>query len=180
MRPTARAILSCPLRPLPQAIRSASLPNIASVACSRSSRLRARSSARSGFLHTTSRSPGNSGAVISARSRSSNSESWNAPVSSRARICGALSAVIQSSAAGERRLDRGLAGAEPVERAIELGLVDGAELEQPAEARTRGIGGKIAGGGELGGGRDQAAGDQGDRQRSHAFVTRLAELSTLV
>src|SRR5215471_5765631 len=52
------------------------------------------------FLQTTSRSPGNSGAVISARSRSSNSESWKAPVSSRARICGALSAVIQSSPAG--------------------------------------------------------------------------------
>jgi hypothetical protein len=59
-----------------------------------------RSSANSGFLQTTSRSPGNSGAVISARSRSSNSDSWNTPVSSRARICGALSAVIQSSPAG--------------------------------------------------------------------------------
>jgi hypothetical protein len=69
------AILSWPLRPLPRASCSASLPNAASVACSRSSRLRARSSANSGFLQTTRRSPGNSGAVISARSRSSNSES---------------------------------------------------------------------------------------------------------
>jgi len=51
-------------------------------------------------LQTTKRSPGNSGAVISARSRSSNSESWKAPASSSARICGALSAVIQSSPAG--------------------------------------------------------------------------------
>ena len=66
-------------------------------------------------------------------------------------------------AAGERGLDRGLAGAEPVERAIELGLVDGAEFEQPAEARRGGVGGEIARGGELGGGRDQATGDQGDR-----------------
>src|SRR6516162_1646094 len=100
MRPTARAILSPPLGPVPRAIWSASLANAASVACSRSSRLRARSSANSGFLQTTSRSLGNSGAVISARSRSSNSDSWKAPVSSRARICGALSAVIQSSPAG--------------------------------------------------------------------------------
>src|SRR5215472_309404 len=100
MRPTARAILSCPLGPVPREIWSASLANAASVACSRSSRLRARSSANSGFWQTTSRSPGNSGAVISARSRSSNSDSWKAPVSSRARICGALSAVIQSSPAG--------------------------------------------------------------------------------
>src|SRR6266446_3123523 len=46
------------------------------------------------------RSPGNSGAVISARSRSSNSESWKAPLSTSARICGARSAVIQSSPAG--------------------------------------------------------------------------------
>ena len=79
---------------------SASLLNAASVARSRSSRLRARCSANSGFLQTTRRSPGKSGAVISARSRSSNSESWKAPVSSSARICGALNAVIQSSPAG--------------------------------------------------------------------------------
>src|SRR5215467_12351145 len=92
--------LSPTLGPVPRAIGSASLANAASVACSRSSRLRARSSANSGFLQTTRRSPGNSGAVISARSRSSNSDSWKAPVSSRARICGALSAVIQSSPAG--------------------------------------------------------------------------------
>ncbi len=55
-------------------------------------------------------------------------------------------------AAGERGLDRGLARAEPVERAIELGLVDGAEPEQPAQARTSGVGGKIARGGKLAGG----------------------------
>ena len=39
-------------------------------------------------------------------------------------------------AAGKRGLDRALAGAEPVERAIEFDLVDGAEFEQPAEARA--------------------------------------------
>ncbi len=43
-------------------------------------------------------------------------------------------------AAGERGLDCGLARTEPVERAIELALVDGAELEQPAQARTGGAG----------------------------------------
>jgi hypothetical protein len=53
-------------------------------------------------------------------------------------------------AAGERGLDCGLARTEPVERAIELALLDGAELEQSAQARTGGIGGKVARGGKLG------------------------------
>ena len=79
-------------------------------------------------------------------------------------------------AAGERGLDCGLARAEPVERAIELALVDGAELEQPAQAGTGGIGGKVARGGELGGGRDQTAGNQSDRQRHQALVNRLAAI----
>ncbi len=78
-------------------------------------------------------------------------------------------------AAGERGLDRALAGAEPVERAIEFDLVDGAEFEQPAEARAGGVGGKVARGGELGGGRDHAAGDQRDRQGCQALVGRPAE-----
>ena len=43
-------------------------------------------------------------------------------------------------AASECGLDRGLARAEPVERAIEVALVDRAELEQPAQAGTGGIG----------------------------------------
>jgi hypothetical protein len=54
---------------------------------------------------------------------------------------GAICAAIGSS---ERGLDCGLAGTEPVERAIELALLDGAELEQPAQARTGGTGGKVA------------------------------------
>ena len=45
-----------------------------SVAASSSSRLRRRSAASSGLRHTTSRSPGNSSLVTSARSRSSNSD----------------------------------------------------------------------------------------------------------
>src|SRR5262249_6654452 len=53
MRPTARAIWSGPLGPVPRAIWAAKLANATSVACSRSSRLRARSSANSGFLQTT-------------------------------------------------------------------------------------------------------------------------------
>src|SRR5436305_14342711 len=61
MRPMARPILSWRLGPVPRAIWSASLVNAASVARSSSSRLRARSSASSGFLHTTRRSPGNLG-----------------------------------------------------------------------------------------------------------------------
>jgi hypothetical protein len=63
-------------------------------------------------------------------------------------------------AAGERGLDRALARAEPVEGTIELDLVDRAEPEQPAEARAGGVGGELTCGGELGGGRDQAADDQ--------------------
>ena len=78
-------------------------------------------------------------------------------------------------AAGERGLDCGLARTKPVERAIELALLDDAELEQPAQAGTSGIGGKVARGGELGGGRDQTAGNQRDRQRHQALVNRLAE-----
>ncbi len=53
-----------------------------SVAANRSSRLRARSAASSRLRQTISRSPGNiSGALISARSRSSNSDSCNGPLS---------------------------------------------------------------------------------------------------
>src|SRR4029077_17407702 len=113
MRPTARPILSWPVGPAPRAIWSASLVNAASVARSRSSRLRARSSANSGFLQTTTRAPGASGAVISARSRSSNSESWKAPLSTSARICGARSAVIQSSPAGASSARMRRAGDHP-------------------------------------------------------------------
>ena len=73
------------------------------------------------------------------------------------------------------RSRRALARAEPVERAIELGLVDRSQMQQPTEARTGGIGGKVARGGELGGGREHATGNQSDRQRRQALVTRLAE-----
>jgi hypothetical protein len=50
-----------------------------SVACRSSSRLRARSLASAELRQATSRSPGNSGEVISARSRSSNRESCKWP-----------------------------------------------------------------------------------------------------
>jgi len=76
-------------------------------------------------------------------------------------------------AAGQRRLDRALARAQPVERAVELDLVDRAQPEQPPQARGGGVGGEFARGGELRGGRNQAAGDQ--RQRCKALVGRLAE-----
>ena len=69
-----------------------------SVATSSASRLRVRSSARSRLRHTISRSPGNSrGALISARSRSSNSDSCSGPSSAAsAWIAGARRQVIQS------------------------------------------------------------------------------------
>ena len=70
-------------------------------AASRSSRLRARSAARAGLRQTTSRSPGKSGELISAMSRSSNSDSCSGPSSTaNAWMAGARSAVIQSSPAG--------------------------------------------------------------------------------
>ena len=52
-----------------------------SVAASRSSRLRARSAARTGLRQAISRSPGKSGEVISARSCSSKRLSWSGPSS---------------------------------------------------------------------------------------------------
>src|SRR5512134_2467418 len=71
------------------------------VAASRSSRLRARSAARSGFRQTTSRSPGKSGELISAMSFSSKSDSCKCPPSTAsAWMAGARSAVIQLSPAG--------------------------------------------------------------------------------
>ena len=70
------------------------------LAATSSPRLRARSSARAGLWQHTSRSPGNSGEPISTRSCWSNSDSCNAPSSTNALICGARSALSQSSAAG--------------------------------------------------------------------------------
>jgi hypothetical protein len=78
-------------------------------------------------------------------------------------------------APGERGLDCRLALAEPVEGAVEFDLTDRAELQQAAQARTGGIGGKVARGGQFGGGRDQPTGDQGDRQRRQTLVGRPAE-----
>ena len=52
-----------------------------SVAASRSSRVRARSAASTGLRQATSRSPGKSGEVISARSCWSNRDSWSGPSS---------------------------------------------------------------------------------------------------
>ena len=72
-----------------------------SVACRSSSRFLARSLASAGLRQATSRSPGKSGELISARSRSSNRENCNRPVSAAsAAICGALRQLIQSSPAG--------------------------------------------------------------------------------
>jgi Transposase len=78
-------------------------------------------------------------------------------------------------AARERGLDRVLARAEPVERAIELDLVDRSQPQQPAQARAGGGDGQLARGSELGGGRDQPAGNQRHCQRRQALVGRLAE-----
>ena len=54
-------------------------------------------------------------------------------------------------------------------------LVDRTEPEPPAQARTGGVGGEIARGGEFGGGCDEPAGDQRDRQRRQTLVGGPAE-----
>ena len=65
------------------------------MAASRSSRLRARSPARTGLRQATRRSPGKSGEVISARSCSPDRDSWSGPSSAISfLIAGARSAVI--------------------------------------------------------------------------------------
>jgi len=85
------------------------------------------------------------------------------------------SAVLPSNTSIATGHPSGLARAEPVEGAVEFDLIDRAELQQAAQARTGGIGGKVARGGEFGGGRDQPTGDQGDRQRRQTLVGRPAE-----
>ena len=63
-------------------------------------------------------------------------------------------------AAGQAFLDPGLPLPEPVEHVEHLVAGDGPEAEQEAEAAVGGIGGEPPGGGELGGGVDEA-GDEG-------------------
>jgi hypothetical protein len=65
-----------------------------SVAASSSWRLRARSTASARLRQTIRRSPGKSGEVIEAMSRSSNSDICSAPASRKALIAGARKAVI--------------------------------------------------------------------------------------
>ena len=67
----------------------------ASVAASRSARVRCRSAASSGLRHTISRLPGNSSLVTSARSRSSNNDGVTVPAATNRRMVGARSVVIQ-------------------------------------------------------------------------------------
>ena len=81
---------------------AAILPILRSVATSSSSRLRARSRARSGLRQTINRSPGKSGEVIAAMSRSSKSDICRTPPFARVCRAGARSAVIQSRPAGRR------------------------------------------------------------------------------
>ena len=79
------------------------LSSSASVAASSSARLRARSAATAGLRHTTSRSPGNSGEVISARLISSNSDSCRSPEFTSERICALFSALMKSTPCSLRR-----------------------------------------------------------------------------
>ena len=76
------------------------LLQVSLVAVSSDSRLRARSAAGNGFMQATSRSPGKSGEVISARSRTSNRVSCRSPSRASFLTWGARSAVIQSRPAG--------------------------------------------------------------------------------
>ena len=73
-------------------------------------------------------------------------------------------------ALGERGLDRGLALQQPVERGVELVLVDLAEAEHFAEAGGGGGGRQRTGGGELGGGFEDAADEQGEDEVTAAMA----------
>ena len=87
-RPARRPIAAA-VRRRPRSTAAATCASASSVAARSASRLRARSAARTGLRQTTRRSPGNSGLVISARSRSSNNPSWRSPASTSRRIAGA-------------------------------------------------------------------------------------------
>jgi len=72
--------------------------------------------------------------------------------------------------AGERLLDRLLALAEPVDGGIEFILVDRTKAENVAEAGRRGGRIEHAGGGQLGGRRNQAGHDHGDDEIAEAVA----------
>ena len=74
--------------------------------------------------------------------------------------------------AGERRLDRRLALPEPVERDIELVLVDRPQTEDLAKAGSRGERVEHAGGGELGGRRNQPRHDHRDDEVTTTVASR--------
>jgi hypothetical protein len=74
--------------------------------------------------------------------------------------------------ARERLLDRLLALAEPVERDIELILVDRSEAEHVAQARCRGERIEHAGGGQLGGRRNEPRYDHGDDEITATIAGR--------
>ena len=99
--PTRRAIFSLPVRRrFSRCVAPTMGASSASVACSSTSRLCARSSAKRSLRHTISRSPGYASQRISAKSVSSNIERCTAPELTSARIAGARNALIQSSPAG--------------------------------------------------------------------------------
>ena len=78
-------------------------------------------------------------------------------------------------APGQRGLDRGLALQQPVQRGVELVLIDLAEAEHFAKARCGGGGRQRTGGGELGCGIEDAADQQGKDQVAAAIVTRAED-----
>ena len=102
MRPTARPMAAA-RRSRPRSTRTRIRSSPRSVDASSASRLRARSAAKAGLRHTMRRSPGKSGLLISARSRSSKRPSWSEPSSTRPRMAGALKALIQSMPPRSRR-----------------------------------------------------------------------------
>ena len=73
-------------------------------------------------------------------------------------------------ALGQRRLDGGLALQQPVERGVELVLIDLAETEPVRQAGGGRGGGERARGGELGGGIEDAADEQGQDEVAAAVA----------
>ena len=73
-------------------------------------------------------------------------------------------------ALGQGGLDGGLALQQPVQRGVELVLIDLAETEHLAKARGGGGGGQRTGGGELGGGIEDPADQQGEDEIAAAIA----------
>src|SRR6202046_1804741 len=77
---------------------------------------------------------------------------------------------------GQRGLDGGLALQQPVQRGIELVLIDLAEAEHFTEARCGGVRGQRTGGGELGSRIEDPTDQQGKDEIAAAIAVRAEDM----